>query len=97
VYNKDYFYDELSKEDFLSFDKEFQNEFEYCFDLFRVVDAHRIKMEDIDGLLIVEESMDFRVIFLDRAVGDYSIISRHIREEKAIEDFQEIKNKMLKD
>lgn len=96
MYNREYFLDKINKDGFALCDDEFKEEFEYYFDLFRVVDAERINKEDIDGILLIEENIDFRVLFLDVATEEYNVIAKYGIEKDAFDGYSKIKSDLKK-
>lgn len=91
MYNREYFLDKINKDGFALCDDKFKEEFEYYFDLLRVVDAERISKEDVDGILLIEENMDFRVLFLDASTEEYDVIAKYGIESDAFEEYSKIK------
>ena len=91
MYNREYFLDKINKDGFALCDDKFKEEFEYYFDLLRVVDAERISKEDVDGILLIEENMDFRVLFLDASTEEYDVIAKYGVESDAFDEYSKIK------
>jgi hypothetical protein len=90
LYNREYFFEKINRDGFDLCNNEFKDEFEYYFDLFRVVDAQRVEKEDIDGIILIEENIDFRILFLDFSTGEYNVMAKYVAENDAFDEYSKI-------
>lgn len=90
----DFFYEELLKKGLTEQTEEFREEFEEYYQISKVYDAISVCIDGEAGFVILEEGINFQILFLEKNEEDEdvpNVMFNQLSREEAIARFESIK------